>query len=200
MNTAMNTATRTIKRLALAMACIGLLTLSSAQQAGAMLTHGGDAGDAAQVQADACNAMGGEVGYTRSPELTVANQNDPPKSTTITCTGGMGGGWGCVNAGNTSSCSPLGAPLPPSGEFDPSIIDNGEVLDDSGSVAPPAGSDIGDDMENMTWQVLNTKTPADSPSVSAPDDNQDQDANHSKNDKKNKKGKKGKKGGKGRSK
>jgi hypothetical protein len=194
----MNTATRTIKRLALVMACIGLLTLSTAQQVGAIVTHGGNPGDAAQAQVDACNAMGGEVGYTRSPERTVANQNDPPASTTVTCTGGVAGGWGCVNTGNTSSCSPLGAPLPPSGDFDPSLLTDGELLADFGETESPGDSAIGTHMENVTWQALTTKTPADSPSVSAPDDHQDQDTNHSKNDKKHKKHKKHKKGGKGR--
>jgi hypothetical protein len=182
----MNAVTRTIKRLALVAACIGLLALSTAQRAEAV-THGGNATSAAAAQRAACEAMGGSVTTTPSD-----GSGEQDNVSTVYCTGGVAGGWRCDNIDTLTICSPQKFPLPSSGEFDPSLLTDSEVLDDSGG----AESDLGEYVENLTWQALSTKAPVDSPRVAAPDDDQEQDTNKSKG----KKSKKSKKGGKGRKK
>jgi hypothetical protein len=186
----MNVATWTIKRLALVMACLGLLAFSTAHRAEALI-HGGNADSAADAQVAACQAMGG-TSTVEAPDRTV--EGSP--HTKVTCTGGVAGGWECQNMDTTTHCFPIGAPLPPTGDHDPSLLTDAELLDDFGGTESATGSDIGEYMENVTQQALATKTPADHSSVAALDDDQEQDTNKAKG----KKGKKGKKGGKGRKK
>lgn len=183
----MNAATGMIRRLALVAACIGLLALSTVQQAGAV-THGGNPATAAEAQRAACRAMGGTT-------TTLPSGVDPENGSSVYCWGTVTGGeWGCDNVDNVTVCFPLRFIVPPSSDFDPSLLTNGELLTDVGGTESPADSAIGSHMENVTWQALATQAPDDDPSVAAPDDDQDQNTNKGKG----KKHKKGKKGGKGR--
>ena len=190
----MNAATWTISRLALVAACIGLLTLSTAQRAGATVIQGSDPSSNATNQVLACEAMGGTA--TITSYRTVGGEY----SSRVTCTGGMGGGWTCINFDDVTACAPTaGVPLPTWGEHDPSIGTGDEVLevvDDVGGT-PPAP--VVDSPKPPAPVVDSPKPPADSPRVAAPNDDQDQDTNTSKG-KKGKNDKKGKKSGKGRKK
>ena len=179
----MNAATGTIRRLTLVMACIGLLALSTAQQAGAEVNKGSDPSSNGTNQVLACEAMGGKA--TVVSHRTVAGD----LVVKVTCTGGMGGGWSCENWDDEMHCYSSGMPLPTFGELDPSIgtgDEPWEVVDDGGSGSPVGPQPAAD----------SPTAPDPSPSVAAPDDDQKQDTNKSKS--KGKKSKKGKKGGKGR--
>ncbi len=172
----MNTATRTIKRLALVAACFGLLTLSTAQRAEAETNTGSDPSSNATSQVLACQAMGGKA--TVKTTRTVA---EGAHTIRVTCTGGMGGGWECVNFDEASFCNPTGAPAPTLSDHDPSIGTGDElweVIDDGGVGSP----------------VVTQPAPDATPSVAAPDDEQEQAPSKTKKDKKSKKGKKGGKG------
>jgi hypothetical protein len=179
----MNALRWTIKRLALVTACIGLLALATAQPAAAGVIKGSDPSSNATNQVLACEAMGGEATVE-----SFRNVADGLHTTIVTCSGGMGGGWTCTNFDDVTACGPTGAPLPTFGELDPSIgtgTELWEVVDDGAGTAPPA------------LVADNATPPADSPRVTAPTaDHDDQEQDKAKG----KKSKKGKKGGKGRKK
>jgi hypothetical protein len=173
----MNAATGIVRRLALMMACIGLLALSTAQRAEATVP-GGDPSSNGTNQVLACQAMGGTA--TVESYRTVAGA----LVVSVTCSGGMGGGWTCDNVGDFTDCHPTGAPLPTWGEVDPGN-EQWEVVDDGG-----LGSPVGTD------PVADSPTAPDAgPHVKAPGNDQDQDKDTGN---KGKKHKKHKKGGKGR--
>jgi hypothetical protein len=178
--TAMKAVTWTIRRLTLVAACIGLFALSTIQPAGAEVNTGSDPSSNGTNQVLWCEAMGG----TATVESTRTNA-DGLLVVTVTCSGGIAGSWVCTNVGDFTDCySTGGAPLPTFGELDPAIGTGNEVLevvDDGAGTPPPA------------LVADSAKPAADSPRVTAPNENQDQDANTSKG-KKSKKGKKGKKG------
>jgi hypothetical protein len=158
----MNVATWRIGRLALILACIGLLALSTTQQAEAADNNPSSNGTA-QVQW--CESMGGTA--------TVEEHRTAGGGQTmvmVTCSGGLGGSWHCVNfTGANPDCQASRGSLPDWGN-----------LPDAQPLAHAAGSPAAPDA---------------GPSVAAPDDDQKQDTNTSK---KGKKSKKSKKGGKGR--
>lgn len=160
----MNEVTWRIGRLALVMACIGLLALSTTQRAGAAESDPSSNGAA---QAQWCESMGGTA--TVEEYRTVGGGQ---ASVTVTCSGGLGGSWNCVNLPNFPvSCQASRGSLPDWGD-----------LADGQPLTPVAGSPAAPDA---------------SPSVAASDDDQEQDTSKAK---KGKKGKHGKKGGKGRKK
>jgi hypothetical protein len=172
----MTAATGTIRQLALVMACIGLLALSTAQRAGATVP-GGDPSSNGTNQVLACQAMGGtatvETYRTTAGALIV----------TVTCSGGMGGGWSCDNVEDFTDCHPTGAPLPTWGEVDPGN-ELWEVVDDGGLGSPVVTNPVAD----------SSTAPSAGSHVTAPGNDQDQDKHNGKKDKKHKKHKKGGKG------
>lgn len=172
----MKAATGMIRQLTLAMACIGLLLLSTAPEAGAEVIKGSDPSSNGTSQVLACEAMGGTA------KVETFRNVAGDYIVTVTCSGGMGGGWSCDNIGDETFCHPTGAPLPTWGEVDPSVGTGNElweVIDDSEVDAP----------------VVTEPGPNAGPHVTAPGDDHDHDKNTGN---KGKKHKKGKKGGKGR--
>jgi hypothetical protein len=85
----MNVAMWRIGRLALVVACMGLLALSTPQRAGAADSNPSSNGTA---QVRWCEAMGG----TATVEEYRTNAGGQTM-TMVTCTGGLGGSWHCVN-------------------------------------------------------------------------------------------------------
>jgi hypothetical protein len=92
----MNVATWRIGRLALVVACLGLLALSTTQRAGAADNNPSSNGTAQVLW---CQSMGG----TATVEETRTNA-DGLTMTIVTCSGGLGGSWTCINTLADADC------------------------------------------------------------------------------------------------
>jgi hypothetical protein len=90
----MNVATWRIGRLALVVACIGLLALSTTQRAGAA-----DPSTNGTAQVLWCQSMGG----TATVEEVRTNAGGQTL-TIVTCSGGLGRSWTCINTLAVADC------------------------------------------------------------------------------------------------